>query len=125
LLPGADARQRLHPRGPGDVAGEVRDGHPGRGGGLRRAQEVVDVTNSPSFEDGPMPDFFTRSTTTQLAAEREAGVGHLVALSIAGTDRLPDAGGLPAGRGRPGGADHRLADSLRTCASSPASFSAG
>ncbi|WP_433507333.1 SDR family oxidoreductase [Pseudonocardia halophobica] len=63
---------------------------------LAGAQVVVDVTNSPSFADGPVLDFFTRSTTTQLAAEREAGVGHHVALSIVGTDRLPDAGYLRA-----------------------------
>lgn len=63
---------------------------------LAGAQVVVDVTNSPSFEDGPVLDFFTRSTTTQIAAEREAGVGHHVALSIVGTDRLPDSGYLRA-----------------------------
>ncbi|MCE0764426.1 SDR family oxidoreductase [Pseudonocardia kujensis] len=63
---------------------------------LAGAQVVVDVTNSPSFEDGPVLDFFTRSTTTLLGAEREAGVGHHVALSIVGTDRLPEAGYLRA-----------------------------
>ena len=57
---------------------------------------VVDVTNSPSFEDGPVLDFFTRSTRTLLAAEREAGVGHHVALSIVGTDRVPGSGYLRA-----------------------------
>ncbi|MFR9802985.1 SDR family oxidoreductase [Pseudonocardia sp. RS010] len=63
---------------------------------LGGAQVVVDVTNSPSFEDGPVLDFFTRSTTTVLAAEREAGVGHHVALSVVGTDRPPEAGYLRA-----------------------------
>lgn len=43
-----------------------------------------------------MLDFFSRSTTTQLGAEREAGVGHHVGLSIVGNDRLPDAAYLRA-----------------------------
>ena len=53
---------------------------------------VVDVSNSPSFEDVAVMDFFTRSTANLLAAELEAGVGHHVALSIVGTERLPDSG---------------------------------
>lgn len=63
---------------------------------LAGAAVVVDVTNSPSFEDGPVLDFFTRSTRTLLAAEREAGVRHHVALSIVGTDRVPESGYLRA-----------------------------
>ena len=63
---------------------------------LAGASVVVDVTNSPSFEDGPVLDFFTRSTRTLLAAERAAGVGHHVALSIVGTDRVPGSGYLRA-----------------------------
>ena len=53
---------------------------------------VVDVSNSPSFETEAVLDFFTRSTTNLLATELDAGVGHHVALSIVGTDRLPDSG---------------------------------
>lgn len=49
---------------------------------------VVDVSNSPSFEDAAVLDFFERSGRNLLAAEREAGVRHHVALSIVGTDRL-------------------------------------
>ncbi len=52
------------------------------------AQVVVDVTNSPSFEEGFAMEFFTRSTTNLLAAEAEAGVAHHVALSVVGTDRM-------------------------------------
>ncbi len=63
---------------------------------LRGADAVVDVTNSPSFEDAAVLDFFTTSTGNLLAAEKEAGVGHHVALSIVGTDRLPDSGYLRA-----------------------------
>lgn len=63
---------------------------------LAGATVVVDVTNSPSFEDGPVLDFFTRSTRTLLNAELVAGVGHHVALSIVGTDRVPASGYLRA-----------------------------
>ena len=63
---------------------------------LRGADAVVDVTNSPSFEADAVLDFFTTSTRHLLDAERAAGVGHHVALSIVGTDRLPDSGYLRA-----------------------------
>lgn len=63
---------------------------------LAGAAVVVDVTNSPSFDDGPVLDFFTRSTRTLLAAERDTGVGHHVALSIVGADRVPASGYLRA-----------------------------
>jgi uncharacterized protein YbjT (DUF2867 family) len=60
------------------------------------ASVVVDVSNSPSFEDEAVMRFFTTSTANLLAAEADAGVGHHVALSIVGTDRLPDSGYLRA-----------------------------
>jgi uncharacterized protein YbjT (DUF2867 family) len=60
------------------------------------AQVVVDVANSPSFEDKAVMEFFERSGRNLLAAEAAAGVGHHVALSIVGTDRLPDSGYLRA-----------------------------
>lgn len=63
---------------------------------LTGASVVVDVSNSPSFADADVLDFFTRSTTNLLAAEESAGVGHHVALSIVGADRLPDSGYLRA-----------------------------
>jgi uncharacterized protein YbjT (DUF2867 family) len=56
------------------------------------ARVVIDVSNSPSFEDQPVMDFFTTSTTNLLAAEKVAGVAHHVALSVVGTDRLPASG---------------------------------
>lgn len=59
---------------------------------LAGAQVVVDVSNSPSFEDRAVLEFFATSTRNLLAAEAAAGVGHHVALSIVGTDRLPDNG---------------------------------
>jgi uncharacterized protein YbjT (DUF2867 family) len=52
------------------------------------AQVVVDVANSPSFEDKVAMEFFETSGCNLLAAEAAAGVGHHVALSVVGTDRL-------------------------------------
>ncbi|MBX5331877.1 SDR family oxidoreductase [Rhodococcus sp. 1R11] len=63
---------------------------------LAGADVVVDVSNSPSFEDAAVLDFFTRATTNILAAESVAGVGHHVALSVVGTERLTDSGYMRA-----------------------------
>ena len=63
---------------------------------LEGAQVVVDVSNSPSFEDAAVLDFFQTSTRNLLTYEAAAGVGHHVALSIVGTDRLPDSGYMRA-----------------------------
>ena len=59
---------------------------------LNGADVVVDVSNSPSFEDAAVLKFFKTSTSNLLAAEAAAGVGHHVALSIVGSERLPDSG---------------------------------
>jgi uncharacterized protein YbjT (DUF2867 family) len=56
------------------------------------AQVVVDLANSPSFEDKAVLEFFETSGRNVLAAEAAAGVRHHVALSIVGTDRSPDNG---------------------------------
>jgi uncharacterized protein YbjT (DUF2867 family) len=63
---------------------------------LEGAEVVIDVSNSPSFEDGPVMEFFTTSTTNLLAAEADAGVRHHVALSIVNDDRLTDSGYMRA-----------------------------
>ena len=63
---------------------------------LAGAQVVVDVTNSPSFEDQAVMQFFQASTRNLLAASAKAGVRHLVALSVVGAERLPDSGYLRA-----------------------------
>jgi uncharacterized protein YbjT (DUF2867 family) len=63
---------------------------------LEDAAVVVDVSNSPSFEDAAVLNFFETSTRNVLAAEAVAGVRHHVVLSIVGTDRLPDSGYLRA-----------------------------
>jgi uncharacterized protein YbjT (DUF2867 family)/quercetin dioxygenase-like cupin family protein len=59
---------------------------------LKDAQVVVDVANSPSFEDKPALDFFETSGRNLLSAEKAAGVKHHVALSVVGTDRLTGSG---------------------------------
>jgi uncharacterized protein YbjT (DUF2867 family) len=63
---------------------------------LAGAQVLVDVVNSPSFEDEPVLKFFTASAANLTAAARAAGVGHYVALSIVGVDGLPDSGYMRA-----------------------------
>ena len=55
---------------------------------LQGAQVVVDVTNAPSWEDAAVMKFFETSTRNLLAYEAAAGVGHHVALSVVGTERL-------------------------------------
>jgi uncharacterized protein YbjT (DUF2867 family) len=59
---------------------------------LTGVEIVVDVANSPSFEDKPAMDFFETSGRNLLAAEKTAGVKHHVALSVVGTDRLTGSG---------------------------------
>ncbi len=59
---------------------------------MQGAQVVVDVSNSLSFEEAAVLEFFTTSTRNLLVTEAAAGVGHHVALSIVGIDRSPDNG---------------------------------
>jgi uncharacterized protein YbjT (DUF2867 family) len=63
---------------------------------LEGASVVIDVSNSPSFEDEAVMEFFTTSTTNLLAAEADAGVRHHVALSIVGAERLHESGYMRA-----------------------------
>lgn len=63
---------------------------------LAGASVVVDVSNSPSFEDAAVMDFFQTSTRNLLDSEAAAGVGHHVILSIVGCDTLPDSGYMRA-----------------------------
>lgn len=70
----------------GEGLAEVLDG----------ASVVVDVSNSPSFEDTAVLEFFETSTRHLVAAMQAAGVGHLVALSVVGAEGLPDSGYLRA-----------------------------
>ena len=59
---------------------------------LAGAQVVVDVANSPSFEDQAVLNFFETSGRNLAAAEKQAGVAHHVALSVVGTDKLAQSG---------------------------------
>jgi uncharacterized protein YbjT (DUF2867 family) len=59
---------------------------------LKGASVVVDVTNSPSWEDAAVLKFFETSTRNLLASGAAAGVGHFVALSVVGTERLLESG---------------------------------
>ena len=63
---------------------------------LDGASVLIDVSNSPSFEDEAVMEFFTTSTTNLLAAAAEAGVRHYVALSVVGTKRLTESGYMRA-----------------------------
>jgi uncharacterized protein YbjT (DUF2867 family) len=59
---------------------------------LKGASVVVDVSNSPSWEDAAVMTFFETSTCNLLTYEAASGVGHHVALSVVGTDRLSESG---------------------------------
>lgn len=60
------------------------------------AEVVVDVANAPSFEDNAVMEFFQTAGRNLLAAEKAAGVRHHLALSVVGTDRIPESGYLRA-----------------------------
>jgi uncharacterized protein YbjT (DUF2867 family) len=83
---GHDAMSASPSSGVDTVTGE------GLADALRGARVVVDVSNSPSLEEGPALAFFRASGRNLLAAGEAAGVRHHVALSIMGTDRLPESG---------------------------------
>src|SRR6201997_3205349 len=59
---------------------------------LKSASVVVDVSNSPSWEDAAVMKFFETSTRNLLAHEAAAGIGHHVALSVVGSERLLESG---------------------------------
>jgi uncharacterized protein YbjT (DUF2867 family) len=59
---------------------------------VKGAQVVIDLSNSPSFEDSAVLDFFETSGRNLLAAEEAAGIRHHIALSVVGTERMLDSG---------------------------------
>ena len=63
---------------------------------MQGAQVVVDLTNSPSFEDSAVMDFFITSARNLFPVETAAGVQHHVALSIVGADRMTNLGYMRA-----------------------------
>lgn len=96
-LIGSKVVAKLRDRGHDAVAAAPQSGvNTITGEGLREAltgaDVVVDVSNSPSFEDKAVLAFFETSTKNVLAAEAEAGVKHHVALSVVGTERMLESG---------------------------------
>jgi len=82
--------QRAEPASPASGVNTLT--REGLAAALEGVAVVVDVTNSPSFEDAAVLSFFVTSTRNLLNAEAEAGVGHHVALSVVGTERLSESG---------------------------------
>jgi uncharacterized protein YbjT (DUF2867 family) len=98
---GSNVVRRLVARGHDPVAASPATGvdtitGEGIADAMAGAHAVVDVANAPVWDDDAVREFFTTSTRNLLAAERDAGVKHHVAVSIVGADRLPDSGYLRA-----------------------------
>jgi uncharacterized protein YbjT (DUF2867 family) len=96
-LIGAKLVKKLREQGHEAVAASPKSGidsvtGEGLATALKGASVVVDVTNSPSWEDAAVLKFFETSTRNLLAYEAAAGVGHHVALSVVGTERLLESG---------------------------------
>ena len=96
-LIGSKLCKKLADRGHDIVAASPKSGvnsvtGEGLADAIAGAQVVVDVSNAPSWEDAAVMKFFDTSTRNLLAAEAKAGVGHHVALSVVGTERLQESG---------------------------------
>ena len=94
---GSKTVERLRKKGHQVVAASPNSGvntitGEGLADALAGAQVVVDLANSPSFEAKPALEFFQTAGRNLLAAEATAGVGHHIALSVVGTDRLQGSG---------------------------------
>ncbi|PDT85828.1 SDR family oxidoreductase [Sinorhizobium sp. BJ1] len=100
-LIGSKTAERLRKRGHEVIAAAPNTGvntitGEGLAGALENAEVVLDLANSPSFEDKAVLEFFETSGKNLLAAEKIAGVRHHIALSVVGTERLPESGYLLA-----------------------------
>jgi len=100
-LIGSNVVQRLRANGHETVAASPRTGvdtltGAGLAEALVGAQAVLDVSNSPSFEDQAVMAFFETAGRNLLAAATRAGVEHYLALSVVGAERLPDSGYMRA-----------------------------
>jgi uncharacterized protein YbjT (DUF2867 family) len=98
---GSDVVHRLSERGHDAVAAAPSTGvnsitGEGLADALQGADAVVDVSNAPVWEDDAVRDFFVTSSRNLLAAERDAGVRHHLAVTIVGAELLPDSGYLRA-----------------------------
>src|SRR5438045_9786277 len=92
-LIGSKLVNKLHEQGHEAVAAAPNTGvntltGEGLAEALKGASVVVDVSNSPSWEDAAVLNFFETSTRNLLTSEAAAGVGHHVALSVVGTERM-------------------------------------
>lgn len=97
-LVGSQVVQNLTEHGHDVLAASPRTGvdtvtGAGLSAALSGASVVVDVSNSPSFDDAEAMEFFSTATSNLLNAEADAGVTHHVALSVVGTDRLAPGSG--------------------------------
>lgn len=100
-LIGSKVVQSLRARGHEAVAASPNTGvntitGEGLDAALAGAEVVVDLANSPSFEDAAVLEFFQTSGRNLLRAEVDAGVGHHAALTIVGADRVPESGYMRA-----------------------------
>lgn len=100
-LIGTKLVQKLHMRGHETIAASPSSGvNTITGAGLDKVlmdiEVVIDVTNSLSFEDTAIMNFFETSTRNLLTAEAAANVKHHVVLSVAGANRMPDSGYMRA-----------------------------
>lgn len=100
-LIGSKTAERLRKQGQEVIAASPNTGvntitGDGLAEALKGAEVVIDLANSPSFEDKAVLEFFKVSGRNLISAEKQAGVKHHVALSIVGTDRLPESGYLRA-----------------------------
>lgn len=98
---GSQVVERLNDAGHQTVAVSRRSGADvltgeGVAEALSDTDVLVDVTNSPSFDDDPVMEFFSTATKNLVDAAKAAQVGHYVALSIVGCDGLPDSGYMRA-----------------------------
>jgi uncharacterized protein YbjT (DUF2867 family) len=96
-LIGSKTAARLRDKGHEALAASPKTGvntitGEGLANALAGAEVVVDLANSPSWEDQAVLEFFETSGRNLLAAERDAGVKHHIALSIVGSERLPENG---------------------------------
>lgn len=96
-LIGSKTTERLRARGHDVIAASPNTGvntitGEGLADALNGAEVVLDLANSPSFEDSAVMEFFETSGRNLLAAEETAGVRHHIALSVVGTERLQESG---------------------------------
>ncbi|GAB3018884.1 SDR family oxidoreductase [Niabella terrae] len=100
-LIGSNLVQKLQQRGQNVLAASPATGvnsltGEGLDAALKDSEVLVDVSNSPSFEDQAVLDFFETSGKHLVEAARKAGIRHYVAMSVVGADRLPASGYLRA-----------------------------